>query len=350
MSMDININTDTLRGKMEEELFLRIKVLSSSAFFDAYKIVMGQSVMEKSERKAKEGIPADEVILSEEDIIEEYQGHLKSNGMADSTVKDYLGVARKFLLYLEKENIMIKSLKVKEIEKYLAEKRGSGLQNNSYTKLVNSIRSFLKFLERDYISRDILEFIKAPPKVKTVKETLSDLDIKRVEKYLENRKEKYRNENLRDSIIFYLGIKCGLRRKELMGLNWEDINLEEKSIQIIRSKGEKSRKVYFNEKLKNLLVDYKKLSKNYSGAMLRGFHRKRISKCALQDLTMRIFKESGIYRKGLTLHSLRHNYADALRKKGTDMQTISQLLGHSSMETTALYLHVNDSDLKEAAL
>ncbi|MFC2145417.1 tyrosine-type recombinase/integrase [Actinomycetota bacterium] len=348
--MDININTDPLRGKMEKELFLRIKGLSSDAFLNAYKSAMGQSVMEKSEGKTKERSPVDEGIPLKEDIIGEYQENLKSNGKAVSTVKDYLGVAKKFMSYLGKENIMIKSLQVRDIEKYLAEKRGSSLQNNSFSKYVNSLRSFLKFLSREYISNEILEHIKAPSKVKTVKETLSDLEIKRLEKYLENRKEKYRNENLRDSIIFYLGIRCGLRRGEIIVLNWEDTNLEEKSIKVLRSKGEKSRKVYFNDKLKKLLLEHRKLSKNYSGAVIRGFHGRKMAKSSLQNLIDRMFKESGIKKKGLTLHSLRHTYADALRKRGTDMQTISELLGHSNLDTTAAYLHVDDNDLKEAAL
>jgi len=112
----------------------------------------------------------------------------------------------------------------------------------------------------------LASFIKIPPKVESIKEVLSDIDIQKVKNYLEGRKEKYENENLRDSIIFYLGIDCSLRRQEVINLNWENINFEEESINIVKSKGGKSRVVYFNDKLKNLLLSYRKLTGNYGSA------------------------------------------------------------------------------------
>jgi len=164
------------------------------------------------------------------------------------------------------------------------------------------------------------------------------------------RQEKYKNESLRNMIIFYLGIDCGLRRQELINLNWEDINFDECSTNIIRSKGGKSRIVYLNDKLRDLLHLYRRLTGNYNSALIRGVHGKRISKCSLQNIITRIFRESKIYKENLNLHSLRHTYAERLRKNGTDISTISKLLGHSSLETTAIYLHSNKEDFKRAVL
>ena len=70
----------------------------------------------------------------------------------------------------------------------------------------------------------------------------------------------------------------------------------------------------------------------------------------MQKITKRIYEESGVYRKGLTIHSLRHTYAENLRKNGIDLPTIQILLGHNSLETTAMYLHVTKDDLKRAIL
>ena len=158
------------------------------------------------------------------------------------------------------------------------------------------------------------------------------------------------SENLRDKIIFSLGIDCGLRRQEFINLNWEDINLKENSINIKNSKGKKNRIVYFNKKLRELLYLYRKLNGKYINALIRGAHGKRITKCSLQNIISRIFKESKTYRKNLTLHSLRHTYAERLRRKGIDLPTISKLLGHSRLDTTDIYLHVNKDDFKMAVL
>ncbi|GAH18356.1 unnamed protein product [marine sediment metagenome] len=121
-------------------------------------------------------------------------------------------------------------------------------------------------------------------------------------------------------------------------------------VSIKKSKGGKNRTVYFNSTLKEYLYSYRKVTGKYNGAVVRGVRGKRITKCSLQDIVSRIFKESKTYRENLTIHSLRHTYAERLRKKGTDISTISKLLGHSSLETTAIYLHSNVEDFKRAVL
>ena len=287
----------------------------------------------------------------EKDIVEEYRIYLRSHNKSNSTIKNYLNESMKFNQHLSNNKISIDVLVIANIENYLSIRNRKNISNSTYIKLINCIRSFLKFLfSREYINKDLASFVKIPPKVESLKEVLSDIDIQKVKNYLEIRKEKYRFENIRDSIIFYLGIDCGLRRQEIINLNWEDIDFEDNSINIIKSKGGKSRVVYFNDKLKGFLISYRRLTGNYRGALIRGVHGKRISKCSLQTIITRIFRESKTYKENLTLHSLRHTYAERLRRNGTDMSTISKLLGHSSLETTAIYLHANKDDFKKAKL
>lgn len=287
----------------------------------------------------------------EKDIIKKYQIYLGSQNKADSTIKDYVSESMKFNQYFTKEKTSITDLGIADVESYLSIRNSKKNSNSTYIKLVNCTRSFLRFLfSREYISKNLASFIKTPPKVQSIEELLSDIDIQKVKNYLEARKEKYRNENLRDNIIFYLGIDCGLRRQELINLNWEDIDFEDNSVNIIKSKGGKSRVVCFNQELNNLLIQYRRLTGNYNNALIRGAHGKRISKCSIQSIITRIFKESKTYKENLTLHSLRHTFADRLRRKGTDINTISKLMGHSSIETTAIYLHSNKEDFKRAVL
>jgi site-specific recombinase XerD len=108
--------------------------------------------------------------------------------------------------------------------------------------------------------------------------------------------------------------------------------------------------VYFNSDLGKLLYSYRTLNSKYISALIRGAHGRRITKCALQNIISKIYRESKTYRKNLTLHSLRHTYAERLRRKGVDLPTISKLLGHSRLDTTDIYLHVNKDDFKMAVL
>ncbi len=108
--------------------------------------------------------------------------------------------------------------------------------------------------------------------------------------------------------------------------------------------------VYFNGNLGKLLYSYMISSGKYIGALIRGSHGRRITKCALHNIISKIYRESKTYRKNLILHSLRHTYAERLRRKGVDLPTISKLLGHSRLDTTDIYLHVNKDDFKMAVL
>jgi len=213
---------------------------------------------------------------------------------------------------------------------------------------------FLGFLyDRGYIKDDITEKIEPVKKVQTIERViLFKKEINKIEDYIKNRdsKEIY---NLRDLIIFYLGISCGLRRQEMINLNWNDIELDEKGntyIKVIKSKGKKSRVVYISHNLYDLIKDYRKELRRYKGAVIRGNYGKRITKQSLQNTIKRIYKRSGVYKKGLNIHSLRHTYAERQRKRGTDIATISTLLGHSRLDTTMAYFHVDRDDLISAVL
>lgn len=279
------------------------------------------------------------------------QLHLKSLNRSHLTINDYISASKKFLSFLDSEKIKMESMNIMSVEKYISMKNKKNIKNSSIIKIIHCIRSFLKFIHsRGYIDKDLASLVKTPRKEEIIKEFLSDIDIKKIENYLENREEKYRFENIRDKIIFYLGINCGLRRNEFIKLNWENIDFNECLIKIIRSKGGKSRLVCFSNKMKDLFLLYRKSCGNYNSALIRGSHGKRITTCSLQNIVRRIYKESGVYRENLTIHSLRHTFADRLRRKGIDIATISKLMGHSNIETTAVYLHSNNEDFKKAVL
>ena len=133
-------------------------------------------------------------------------------------------------------------------------------------------------------------------------------------------------------------------------IKWEHIDLNSNRIMVKDSKGGKSRAVYFKGSLKKVLKKYQKCFGFYKGAVIRGKCRRRITRASLQNLIRRVFVEAKIDRKGLSIHSLRHYYADRLRRKKVDLQTISILLGHSRIDTTEIYLHVSEEDLKKAAI
>ncbi len=294
----------------------------------------------------------DSTALNHKDISRSYREALEASGNAKSTVDGYSNEVKRFFNYVKENKVQLNLLSQNNINTYLANsKSGRNLSPNSYSKLVVVVRSFVAYLYKNgYISVDIASDLKVPRRVDREREYLTDTDIKKITGYLDNREERYKGENLRDKLIFQLGINCGLRKAEIMKLNWENINFEECKIKIIQSKGNKDRKVFFNGELMELLTKYRKTIDSYKGAVVRGTFGKKITSCPFQRAIRRIYEESGVYRNGLTVHSLRHTFAENLREKGIDIKVIKTLLGHSSLATTDRYLHISSSDLKKAAL
>ena len=289
--------------------------------------------------------------IDSKELVKGYKNFLSSEGKALLTICDYAMEAERFISHLAVNYIHIFTVSQTNVEEYLStvrEKRK--LSNNSYSKVVISLKRFLQFLKaREIVEVDTTK-IKTPKKVKPVIEVLNREDVKRLKNYLKSREEKFVGENIRDSITFVLGLRCGLRRGEIINLDWEDIDFTNNRIMIRVSKGGKSRPVYFKGSFKKALIKYRKCFGIYKGAVIRGKCRKRITKASLQNLIRRVFKEAKIYRKGLSIHSLRHYCADRLRRKGVDLQTISIFLGHSRIGTTEVYLHSSEEDLKKAAI
>jgi site-specific recombinase XerD len=118
-------------------------------------------------------------------------------------------------------------LSIEHIESYLAKKKKKTISNNTYAKFVNCTRIFLTFLyDRGYLETDIAKKIEPVKKIKVFERVvLFENEINRIENYMRNRNCEDM-ENLRDLIIFYFGINCGLRRQEIINLNWNDLQIE----------------------------------------------------------------------------------------------------------------------------
>ena len=305
-------------------------------------------VSEKAEDlKKSPSAPAD---LDREKIIRKYANHLAAGGRKEKTVSDYCRGAERFLKYLEKNKIRIPALNQESAEEYLAGRKNSRLGNNSYAKEVILLRVFLRYLSEQKLVHLDPSKLKGPSRVRVLREYLREADIQKIIFYLDQRNETYKGQNLRDQVILYLGISCGLRTGEIIRLNWEDVRLKDCILKIISSKGGKSREVRFGPGLKDLLICYRRAFRLYKGAVVRGLQdRKRICATSLQNAVRKIYKGARVYRKGLNICSMRHTYCTSVNKKaGTAVASLA--MGHSRIDTTQAYLHFEREDLDAAVI
>lgn len=134
----------------------------------------------------------------------------------------------------------------------------------------------------------------------------------------------------------------GLRISELAGLKPENIDFDRKMVLIKDAKGKKDRYVMLPEKLAEELKSYIYLNK---GKYLFEGRRGKLSLKTIQKIFENAIRKVGI-KKNVSCHTLRHSFATHLLENGVDIRIIQKLLGHSKLETTQIYTHVSNFQIR----
>jgi site-specific recombinase XerD len=154
----------------------------------------------------------------------------------------------------------------------------------------------------------------------------------------------------RDYAILMLFLNCGIRRSELVGLNISDVY--EDRIRVV-GKGNKERFVYFGTPCRKAIDAYmterneKILTDNR--ALFGSRNGNRISVTAVHRLVEKALKQAGLDSTQFSAHKLRHTAATMMLSGGVDVKTVQEVLGHENLNTTQIYTHIENTELKIAA-
>ena len=146
-------------------------------------------------------------------------------------------------------------------------------------------------------------------------------------------------------MLYYTGI----RRAELLNLEWNDFNLEKNTLLIRSGKGNKDRIIPIHKSLISLLDYY--LTQRLplkNKALFIGEAGKRLCKNTFTDMLRMYLNISGLTKKGYSAHSFRHSFATHLIESGADLFKVQRLLGHQSLDTTKVYINFNSSQMAKA--
>ena len=235
--------------------------------------------------------------------------------------------------------IPLRQVQTDDLRAYLAEYQ---LRNNCSKTTVDNIRrnlsSFFSWLEaEDYIIKSPIRRIHKIRTGSKVKETLSEECI-----------EKLRDSclQIRDLAMIDLLYSTGIRVGELVNLNINDINFEEREC-IVYGKGNKQRKVYFDAKTKVHLKRYLEQRKDYSEALFvtldSPFKRLKISGV---EIRLRKLGRLASLDQRVHPHKFRRSMATRAIDKGMPIEQVQKLLGHQQIDTTMHYAMVNQSNVK----
>ncbi len=188
-----------------------------------------------------------------------------------------------------------------------------------FTGFVNPVKDI-------HFEKDISQKVPKVPAQQVIERIITNLDI-------ENTILSHRNR-----LIVELAYGSGLRRSELVKLDIDDIDLENRTV-FIHGKGGKNRLVPLTEKAVSAIREYLAERRVWTGPLLASYSGRRLSKSAVY----RIVKE----KMGIRPHQLRHACAGHMLKNGCNIRIIQELLGHKDLKATQIYTHINKEDLKE---
>lgn len=261
----------------------------------------------------------------------------KIEGCSERTLSYYKTTVEKLLDGITDP---IRKVTTDDIREYLANYQG--LNDCSKTTIDNirrNISSFFTWLEEeDYIIKSPMRRIHKIKTTKTVKEVISDEEI-----------EKMRDKckNLRDLAIIDLLYSTGIRIGELVRLNIDDIDFEEREC-IVFGKGDKERRVYFDAKTKIHLMGYINSRSDTNPALFvtldAPYDRLQIS--GVEIRLRHLGRELGINK--IHPHKFRRTMATRAIDKGMSIEQVQKLLGHSQIDTTMRYAIVNQTNVKVA--
>lgn len=268
------------------------------------------------------------------------------------TITDYRLELEKFITFLEKENLVsLELISHHIIRNYIYTiKAKRNLSNTSVYKKIAVLKSFFNFLiDSEIISSNPTKNIKLPRKEKPIPRAISKTDFERLISCLKFSPSRCRKNYIRDKLIFYLLYYCGLRRGELLSLDWDDVNLGSRIIIIRSSKNKSGRIIPIHPKLYDLLELY--LTQRLplkNRALIAGEAGKRLTVGSFSNLIKMYFKISLLSKKGYTAHSLRHGFATRLIEKNINIFLVQKLLGHANLDSTQIYVHFDNSASIEA--
>lgn len=270
---------------------------------------------------------------------------------SDYTVLNYKKDIDEFIVFLNKECIdSFKEVDYKILRNYLNEMFNKKYSSKTISRHLSSLRTLFKYLSRE----NIIEFnpmvlISNP---KEGKRLPVYLNYKELEDILEI-PDTNTVLGLRDATILELLYSTGIRVGELVNIKIKDIDFSEKRIKIL-GKGNKERYVLFGDKCLHLLNRYlkesrTKLLKNSCDYLFLNQRGTPISVRTTEQIVDDVVKKSSV-KFNVSPHTLRHTFATHMLDNGADLNSVGELLGHSSLNTTAIYTHVSNERLRSVYL
>lgn len=287
-------------------------------------------------------------------IIEKWYEWLRCNrSYSPNTLESYMRDLRDFMSFLNKHiggevnTGTLKRLSISELRSWLSSRYTRGVSARSNTRALSVIRNFFRYIKNSYeIDNEAVFSLSRPIQRKTLPKALSIPDIKTLVEKIELSDIGEPWVVKREIAIIVLLYGAGLRISEALNLRVSDIGSENL---IITGKGDKQRQVFILPVVKKCIQVYVKACpylgiNNKTEYLFLGLRGKKLGRTYVANRLQKIRRILNL-PEILSPHAFRHSFATHLLQENVDIRSIQQLLGHSSLETTQIYTHLNDQDV-----
>jgi integrase/recombinase XerD len=275
---------------------------------------------------------------------------LLERGLAENSVFNYSLDIKKLINFLEANSIAISPEKISEeiLQQFIYEV-AKVVNPRSQSRIISGLKSFFIYMIFEgYRESNPMELIESPKIGRKLPDILSVDEIDHLINAVDlSTKEGERNQSIIETLY-----GCGLRVSELIDLKLSDLFFKEGFIKVT-GKGNKQRFVPIGEVTQQYISGYIRnsrtlvpLKKKASDVLFLNRRGNMLTRAMIFTIVKNLAVASNL-QKNISPHTFRHSFATHLLENGADLRAIQQMLGHESITTTEIYLHVDKSQLQK---
>jgi len=283
--------------------------------------------------------------------LQDFQHYLNlERGLSKNSISNYVLDVEKLMLFLEAHQIVETPINIHKstIQQFIYE-LAKNVNPRSQARVISGLKSFFNYLVfEDYRQDNPMELIESPKVGRKLPDTLSEEEINELIGAIDlSKPEGERNRAILETLY-----GCGLRVSELLDLKLSDLYFEEDFIKVT-GKGDKQRFVPISEINKKYINIYRKeirvhmsIKKGSEDVLFLNRRGNKLTRAMIFTIIKQLAQEIGL-QKSISPHTFRHSFATHLLQNGADLRAIQQMLGHESITTTEVYMHVDRTHLAE---
>ena len=266
-------------------------------------------------------------------------------GMSANTAQAYSDDVDKLTRYLTDVGVAIERATTDDLERFVCTLQDVGIQPRSQARIISGVKGFYKFLRLEgYMDTDPTELLLTPKIGRHLPEVLTVDEIDRMIASIDMSKA----EGQRNRAIIETLYGCGLRVSELVTLKLSQLFMDEHYV-IIQGKGNKQRLVPISPVAIEQINLYLEQTRSHQVAQRGSEDILFLNRRMIFHIVKQLCELAGV-RKVISPHTLRHSFATHLLEGGANLRAIQQMLGHESITTTEIYVHIDRTRLRDEIL